>query len=67
MTNYQDRRFLLLLDSEKSIELIRKILKSPLGLATDIITKLFNNELNSLKEDLDEIKMFAAGINRAEG
>ena len=66
MTNYQDRIFLQLLDNKKSTELIKKILRSPLGLSTDIIIKLFNNELSSLKNDLDKIKMFAAGISRAE-
>ncbi len=66
MTNYQDRIFLQLLDNKKSTELIKKILRSPLGLSTDIIIKLFNNELSCLKDDLDKIKMFAAGINRAE-
>jgi hypothetical protein len=66
MTNYQDRIFLQLLDNKQSTELIKKILKSPLGLSTNIIIKLFNNELSSLKDDLDKIKMFAAGISRAE-
>lgn len=65
-TNYQDRIFLQLLDSKKSTELIKKILKSPLGLSNDIIKKLFDDELKSLKVDLDKIKMFAAGIRRAE-
>lgn len=66
MTYYQDRIFLQLLDKKKSTELIKKILKSPLGLSADIITKLFKNELSSLKDDLDKVKMFAAGISRTE-
>lgn len=66
MANYQDRIFLQLLDSNNSTNLVKKILRSPLGLSTDIIIKLFNNELSSLKNDLDKIKMFAAGISRAE-
>ncbi len=66
MGNYQDRIFLLLLDNNKDTKLIKKILKSPLGLSQDIITKIFNNDLSSLKEDLDKIKMFVAGISRTE-
>lgn len=65
MTNYQERFFLQLQD-KNSIEIILKILKSPLGLSKDIILKLFNNELQELKNDLDQIKKFTAGISRAE-
>lgn len=66
MTNYQDRIFLQLLDNKGTTKLIRKILKSPIGLSAEIIKKLFNQELHKLKDDLDKIKMFAAGISRAE-
>ena len=51
--------------SEESI-LVKDILKSPLGLASKIITSLFEEKLTKWKDDLDEIKLFAAGIQRAE-
>lgn len=37
-----------------------------MGLASDIIKSLFEEKLEERKEDLDEIKLFAAGINRAQ-
>jgi hypothetical protein len=64
--NYQDRIFLQLLDNNETTNLIRKILKSPLELSAEIIIKLFNKELHKLKDDLDKIKKFAAGISRTE-
>jgi hypothetical protein len=66
MSKYQERIFLHLLDNTKEVELTKRILKSPLGLATDIIYALFDNKLVSKKDELDKIKMFAAGISRAE-
>lgn len=66
MPNYQNRLFLQLSDKTEEIELTKKILKSPLGLANDLIVALFENKLESKKEELDEIKGFAAGVSRAE-
>jgi hypothetical protein len=66
MSNYQERIFLNLLDDTEEVSLTRKILQSPLGLATDIVDALFNHRLQTKKDDLDEIKKFVAGISRAE-
>lgn len=67
MTNtYPARRFLHLMDPSEETQLVKDILKSPLGLASNIITSLFEEKLGELKDDLDEIKHFAAGIKRAE-
>jgi hypothetical protein len=66
MSNYQERIFLNLLDDTEEVGLTRRILQSPLGLATDIIDALFNHKLQTKKDDLDEIKKFVAGISRAE-
>ena len=65
---YPERRFLYLIDSNEveEMQLVKDILKSPLGLASIIITKLFEDRLTELKDDLDEIKQFAAGIGRSE-
>lgn len=67
MSNYQERIFVQLLDDDENTAIdIKKILKSPLGLSNDIIKKLFKNQLHELKNDLDKVKLFAAGISRAE-
>ena len=66
MSKYQERIFLHLLDNTNEVELAKRILKSPLGLATDIIYALFEDRLVSKKDELDKIKMFAAGISRSE-
>lgn len=63
---YPERRFLHLMDPSEETTLVKDILKSPLGLASDIITFLFEEKLEELKDGLDEIKRFAAGIRRAE-
>lgn len=63
---YPERKFLHLMDSNEETILVKDILKSPLGLASDIITSLFEERLEELKDGLDEIKLFAAGIQRAE-
>lgn len=63
---YSERRFLHLMDFSEETEMVKNILKSPLGLASDIIKSLFEEKLEERKEDLDEIKLFAAGINRAQ-
>ena len=61
--NFQDR-FLLNLESDKNIT--NKILRSPLGLASEITKLLFNNNFDALRDRLDDIKGYAAGINRAD-
>ena len=61
----QERNFLLLKD-DKSSKIIRNILRSPLGLAVELIKKLNENNYYELKENLDKIKQFVAGIERAE-
>lgn len=63
---YPDRRFLLLMDSDEETELIKDILKSPLDQASKLITSLFEERLGEVKNELDVIKQFAAGIGRAE-
>ncbi len=63
---YPDRIFLHLIDSSEETELVKDILKSPLGLASKIIKQLFEERLEEFKDDLDEIKQFVAGIARAQ-
>ncbi|MDH4129656.1 MAG: hypothetical protein OEV44_12925 [Spirochaetota bacterium] len=65
-TTYQERIFLSLLDDTEEVRNAKKILKSPLGLAHELISLLFKRDFNSLKGDLDIIKKFVAGISRAE-
>jgi len=60
------RIFLILMDGDKVTEVSKKILKSPLGLASDIVGFLFEDNFESLKDKLDGIKKFVAGIDRAE-
>ncbi len=60
------RNFLHLMDNSTETQLIKKILKSPLGLAAKIVEFLFQDKLHELKDDLDEIKQFVAGIKRSE-
>ena len=54
------------MDPSEEISLAKDILKSPLGLASEITRYLFEEKLEELKDSLDEIKQFAAGIRRAE-
>lgn len=63
---YPERRFLHLMDNDAETLLVKDILKSPLELAGKIITDLFEEKLGELKDDLDEIKLFVAGVKRAE-
>jgi hypothetical protein len=65
-STYPVRNFLYLMDNSVETQLIKRILKSPLGLAAKIVESLFENKLWELKDDLDEIKQFVAGIKRAE-
>lgn len=64
-TYYQPRTFLLLEDSTEQNALAKRILESPLGLAQDIVSLLFEENFQALEDTLDSIKKFAAGINRA--
>lgn len=54
------------MDSTEETRLIKDILKSPLDLASDITTYLFEEKFAELKDNLDVIKQFMAGIKRAE-
>ncbi len=63
---YPERRFLHLMNSNEETRLVKGILKSPLGLASDVVKRLFEEKFEELKDGLDEIKLFAAGIQRAE-
>ncbi len=63
---YPERRFLHLMDHCDETQLVINILKSPLGLAAKIVKFLHEEKFEDLKNDLDEIKQFVAGIRRAE-
>ena len=63
---YPDRRFLHLMDSSEETDLVKNILESPLGLASDIIKRLFEERFEKLKDELDVIKQFVAGIDKAQ-
>ncbi len=63
---YPDRRFLHLADSSEETKLVRDILKSPLGLASEVVTWIFEEKYEELINNLDEIKQFAAGIDKAQ-
>ncbi|MCK6381059.1 MAG: hypothetical protein L6Q54_07395 [Leptospiraceae bacterium] len=65
MNKEHDRVFLQFLDETEEVKIVKSILKSPIGLSQDIIKRLFENRFNELNDDLDEIKQFAAGVNRA--
>lgn len=66
MSNYQDR-FLLTLEPEtEAIKFVKKILESPLGLGQTLIKCLFERKYDSLANDLDEIKGYAAGITSSK-
>jgi len=58
--NSFQERFLLTFDSDSNSKLIRSVLKSPLGLAHEIIKCLFNNEFDNIRENLDSIKEFCS-------
>ncbi len=61
---YQARTFLLLADDNAQTIPAKRILASPLELARDLVTCLFEEDFQSLEDALDSIKKFAAGINR---
>ena len=60
-----DRKLLLLMD-EDLIEDIKKVLKSPLELSFKLIEDFIEGKLDELKDSLDNIKRFAAGVQSAE-
>ncbi len=62
----QPRTFLLLEDSSPTIDMVQGILTSPLGLAQEIVCKLFNNDFGALRDDMDVIKEFVAGVTQAK-
>lgn len=64
-TKLQERNFLLL-KNDNDTKILKKILRSPLGLAEELIIKLNENKYSDLKDNLDKIKQFVAGIDRAE-
>lgn len=64
-TTFQER-FLLTLDSDPTSDLIRSVLKSPVGLSHKIIKCLFENNFDKIRAKLDSIKDFVAGVTRAE-
>jgi hypothetical protein len=64
--DFQKRYLLSLCPNDQNTKIVRTILKSPLGLSVNIIKLLFNNNFKEIKENLDSIKKFVAGITRAE-
>lgn len=65
--NTFQRRFLLsLCSNDQNTKIVRTILKSPLELSQLIIRLLFNNNFKEVKDNLDSIKQFVAGITRSE-
>ncbi len=58
-------RIFLLLDDNPELDVIRDVLRSPLDLAWGVVCRLFREEFQALREDLDIVKGFAAGITRA--
>ncbi len=60
-----ERYFLQLMDETPDVMIVKNILKSPIGLSETLIKMLFENNYNQLNENLDEIKSFAGGIERA--
>ena len=60
-----NRKLLLLID-DKDVNEIKEVLKSPLGLSYKLIENFIENRLDKLKDNLDNIKKFTAGIASAE-
>lgn len=66
-SNTFQKRFLLsLCPNDQNTKIVRTILKSPLGLSQKIIRLLFKNNFKEVKDNLDSIKQFVAGITRSE-
>lgn len=64
--NFQERFLLTLCKDEENAQIAKIILKSPLGLTQEIIQRLFENNFKEVKDNLDSIKQFTAGITRSE-
>jgi len=60
-----DRKLLLLMDDAITKD-VKKVLKSPLDLSFKLIEDFIEGKLDKLKDSLDDIKKFAAGIQSAE-
>ncbi|GIU81955.1 MAG: hypothetical protein D6687_01515 [Acidobacteria bacterium] len=60
------KRVILCLDETDKTALARGILSETLSLARNLVEILFEERFEALKEELDSIKEFAAGIHRAE-
>lgn len=65
-SNFQERFLLTLCKDEENTQIAKIILKSPLGLTQEIIQRLFENNFKEIKDNLDSIKQFTAGITRSE-
>jgi len=65
MSSKQQRVFLLLKNDSTSLK-AQEVLKSPLELAESLIVDFIEKKLDTLKQNLDSIKQFAAGIKAAE-
>jgi len=63
---FQERFLLSLCPDDQNTKIVRTILKSPLGLSQEIIQLLFKNNFKEVKDKLDSIKQFVAGITRSE-
>jgi len=63
---FQKRFLLSLCPNDQNTKIVRTILKSPLGLSQKIIRLLFKNNFKEVKDNLDSIKQFVAGITRSE-
>lgn len=63
---YPERRFLNLMDPSEETSLIKDILDRLLKLASETTTSLFEKKWEELKDNLDEIKQFTAGIRRTD-
>jgi len=61
--DFQDRNILSL---ENDDNYTKNILKSPIGLAQELIKYLFNKSYDDIKNKIDDIKGFSAGIDRAK-
>ena len=63
---FQDRLLFNLCGDEENTQIVKRILKSPLGLSEKVIKLLFDNKFIEIKNDLDSIKQFVAGITKSE-
>lgn len=64
--NFQERFLLTLCEDGENTQIVKIILKSPLRLAQEIIQRLFENNFKEIKDNLDSIKQFVAGITRSK-